>query len=380
MKLSARWILLSVLVLALIAGAVRAISVKRQQAQAAASTVQVQNQIELRASDVLRVEPRELIQSLPITGTIKAVHFAAIKARVAGEVKAFTVREGDAVKAGQVLARIDPVEYQNRWEQAREQADAARAQMDIAQRQWDTNQALVAQGFIAKVALDNSQASLQAAQASYRAAVAGAEVARKALDDASLRAPFDGVVASRLAQAGERVGVDVKLLELVDPSQLEVEVALSASDSVDVRIGQVAQLQVEDRPDTLTARVKRISPSAQAGSRSVLVFLALDAQPGLRHGLFVKGTLGTTQSRVLAVPLEAIRTDRARPYVQAVADGQVVHRPVEMGLRGTEVNGRDANPIWVAVQGLNEGDTVLQGQLGPLREGLRVIQSGERKP
>ena len=380
MKLSARWILLSVLVLALIAGAVRAISVKRQQAQAAASTVQVQNQIELRASDVLRVEPRELIQSLPITGTIKAVHFAAIKARVAGEVKAFTVREGDAVKAGQVLARIDPVEYQNRWEQAREQADAARAQRDIAQRQWDTNQALVAQGFIAKVALDNSQASLQAAQASYRAAVAGAEVARKALDDASLRAPFDGVVASRLAQAGERVGVDVKLLELVDPSQLEVEVALSASDSVDVRIGQVAQLQVEDRPDTLTARVKRISPSAQAGSRSVLVFLALDAQPGLRHGLFVKGTLGTTQSRVLAVPLEAIRTDRARPYVQAVADGQVVHRPVEMGLRGTEVNGRDANPIWVAVQGLNEGDTVLQGQLGPLREGLRVIQSGERKP
>jgi len=380
MKLSARWILLSVLVLALIAGAVRAISVKRQQAQAAASTVQVQNQIELRASDVLRVEPRELIQSLPITGTIKAVNFAAIKARVAGEVKAFTVREGDAVKAGQVLARIDPVEYQNRWEQAREQADAARAQMDIAQRQWDTNQALVAQGFIAKVALDNSQASLQAAQASYRAAVAGAEVARKALDDASLRAPFDGVVASRLAQAGERVGVDVKLLELVDPSLLEVEVALSASDSVDVRIGQVAQLQVEDRPDTLTARVKRISPSAQAGSRSVLVFLALDAQPGLRHGLFVKGTLGTTQSRVLAVPLEAIRTDRARPYVQVVADEQVVHRPVEMGLRGTEVNGRDANPIWVAVQGLNEGDTVLQGQLGPLREGLRVIQSGERKP
>ena len=198
--------------------------------------------------------------------------------------------------------------------------------------------------------------------------------------DASLRAPFDGVVASRLAQAGERVGVDVKLLELVDPGQLEVEVALSASDSVDVRIGQVAQLQVEDRPDTLTARVKRISPSAQAGSRSVLVFLALDAQPGLRHGLFVKGTLGTTQSRVLAVPLEAIRTDRARPYVQVVADEQVVHRPVEMGLRGTEVNGRDANPIWVAVQGLSEGDTVLQGQLGPLREGLRVIQSGERKP
>ena len=380
MKLTPRWILLALLVLALVAGALRAISVKRQQAQAAAQTVQAPNQIELRASDVLRVQPRELIQSLPITGTIKAVNFAAIKSRVAGEVKAFTVREGDAVKVGQVLARIDPVEYQNRWEQAREQADAARAQLDIAQRQWDTTRALVDQGFLAKVALDNSQASLQAAQASYRAAVAGAEVARKALDDASLRAPFDGVVASRLAQAGERVGVDVKLLELVDPSQLEVEVALSASDSVDVRVGQVAQLQVEDRAETLTARVKRISPSAQAGSRSVLVFLTLDARPGLRHGLFVKGTLGTTQSRALAVPLEAIRTDRARPYVQVLAGEQVAHRPVEMGLRGSEVNSPDANQIWVAVRGLNEGDAVLQGALGPLREGLRVTQSSEGKP
>lgn len=380
MKLSPRWILLAVLLLALGAGALRAVSVKRQQAQAAASTVQTQSRIELRASDVLRVQPRELIQSLPITGTVKAVNFAAIKSRVAGEVKAFTVREGDAVKAGQVLARIDPVEYQNRWEQAREQADAARAQLDIAQRQWDTNRALVDQGFIAKVALDNSQASLQAAQASYRAAVAGAEVARKALDDASLRAPFDGVIASRLAQAGERVAVDVKLLELVDPSQLEVEVALSASDSIDVRVGQMAQLQVEDRPGVLTARVKRISPSAQAGTRSVLVFLSLDPQPGLRHGLFVKGTLGTTRSRALAVPLEAIRTDRARPYVQVVDGEQVAHRPVEMGLRGTDANGSEANQIWVAVQGLNEGDAVLQGALGPLREGLRVTPVSESKP
>ena len=380
MKLSPRWILLAVLVLALIAGAVRAISVKRQQAQAAAGTVQAQSQIELRASDVLRVQSRELVQSLPITGTIKAVHFAAIKSRVAGEVKGFTVREGDSVKAGQVLARIDPVEYQNRWEQAREQADAARAQLDIAQRQWDTNRALVDQGFIAKVALENSQASLQAAQSSYRAAVAGAEVARKALDDASLRAPFDGVVASRLAQAGERVAVDVKLLEVVDPNQLEVEVALSASDSVDVRVGQVAQLQVEDRPGVIQARVKRISPSAQAGTRSVLVFLALDAQPGLRHGLFVKGTLGTTQSRALAVPLEAIRTDRARPYVQVVDGEQIVHRNVEMGLRGTDTGGADPNQIWVAVQGLNENDAVLQGALGPLREGLRVTLVGNSKP
>jgi multidrug efflux system membrane fusion protein len=384
MKLSTRWILLGLVALGLVAGVVRAVVVKRQQAQAAASTTLVQSQIELGPDDVIRAEPRDLVQSLPITGTVKAVNFAAIKARVAGEIKEFTVREGDVVKAGQVLARIDPVEYQNRWQQAREQAEAAKSQLDIAQRQWDTNKALVDQGFISKIALDNSQASLQGALSSYKAAVSGADVARKALDDAVLRAPFAGVVASRLAQAGERVAIDTKLLEVVDPSNLEVEVALSASDSVDVRVGQTARLQVEDRPNTVNAKVKRVSPSAQAGTRSVLVFLALDGADGLRHGLFVKGSLGLSQVRALAVPLNAVRTDRAQPYVQVVQDGangpQVAHKSVQLGARGYLVSNNaalsvDDADLWVQVTGLDDGSNVILGQLGSLREGLIVKQA-----
>jgi len=189
---------------------------------------------------------------------------------------------------GQPLVRVDPVEFESRWQQAREQAESAKSQLEIAQRQFDTNQALVAQGFIAKVALENSLASLRGAQASYQAAQAGAAVARKALDDSLLRAPFAGVVASRLAQVGERVALDAKILELVDPGKLEVEVALSAADSVDVRVGQQATLRVEGRAQAIQARVKRVSPSAQAATRSVLAFLELPAQEGLRHGLFVK--------------------------------------------------------------------------------------------
>ena len=385
MKKQTRWMLIGLLALGLLAGVVRAVVVKRDQAQAAASTAQVQNEIELTASDVIRAEPRDMVQSLPITGTIKAVNFAAIKARVAGEVKEFAVREGDTVKAGQVLARIDPVEYQNRWQQAREQAEAAKSQLDIAQRQWDTNKALVDQGFISKVALDNSQASLQGALASYKAAASGADVARKALDDSVLRAPFSGVVASRLAQAGERVAIDTKLLEVVDPTQLEVEVALSASDSVDVRVGQIARLQVEDRPGLVVAKVKRVSPSAQAGTRSVLVFLSLDEPQGLRHGLFVKGQLGISETRTLAVPLTAVRTDRARPYVQVVRAStdsqQVAHQTVELGLRGNLSADNRASQeaeTWVAVTGLEEGSTVILGQLGSLREGLMVKQTATK--
>lgn len=374
MTLKPRWIVIAVVVLALLVSVWRALSVRQQQHTAAATPTPAITEVELARDDVWTLEPRELTHTLAITGTLKALNYAVIKARVAGELKEFSVREGDAVKAGQVLARIDPTEYQRRWLQAKEQADAAKAQMEIAQRQWDTNKALVDQGFIAKTALDNSQASYQGALATHQAAIAGAEVARKALDDAVLYAPFSGVVALRAAQAGERVSIDAKVLELVDLSQLEIEVPLSPSDSVDVRLGQVATVQIEDRPDTLSAKVQRISPSAQAGSRSVLVYLSINSPAGLRHGLFAKGSLALQHSRRLAVPLSAVRTDRAQPYVQVLEtvanQMQVVHKVVSLGLRGNDASG--SSEIWVGVEGLAAGSTVLKGHVGVLREGLAV--------
>jgi RND family efflux transporter MFP subunit len=375
MRIKPRWIVIAVVVLALVASVWRALSARDQQQLAAATPAPAISQIELAQQDVWTLESREITQTLDVSGTLKALNYAVIKARVAGELKEFSVREGDAVKAGQVLARIDPTEYQRRWQQAKDQADAAKAQMEIAQRQWDTNKALVDQGFIAKTALDNSLASYQGAVATHQAAIAGAEVARKALDDAVLYAPFSGVVALRAAQAGERVNVDAKVLELVDLSQLEVEVPLSPSDSVDVRIGQVANLQVEDRPQTIQAKVKRISPSAQVGSRSVLVYLSIDQPTGLRHGLFAKGSLNLQRSKLLAVPLSAVRTERARPYVQVLETvgerTQVAHKLVSLGLRGSDASD-SSSQTWIGVEGVSPGTSVLKGHVGALREGLQV--------
>jgi RND family efflux transporter MFP subunit len=374
-KIKPRWIVIGVIVLALVGGVWRAMSSKRAQQAAASAPATTQTQVELASSDVIQAELRDITQGLDISGTVKALNYAVIKARVAGEVKEVLVREGDSVKAGQVLARIDPTEYQRRWLQAQEQAQAAKAQMDIAQRQWDANKSLVDQGFISKNAMDNSVATYQGAVASHKAAIAGADVARKSLDDATLLAPFSGVIAVRSAQPGERVGIDAKVLELVDLSQLEVEVPLSPSDSLDVRVGQVATLQVEDRPTPFTAKVKRISPSAQAGSRSVLIYLALDKPEGLRHGLFAKGLLGMGKSQVMAVPLSAIRTDRAQPYVQVVESVggqlQVAHKTVTLGLRGIDEMRPESEPL-VGVTGLSEGSVVLKGAVGALREGLVV--------
>ena len=371
MKLS-RTTLLIGLGIVLVAGAAFWMQTRKPasapQAPAATSITQ---HIEIARSDITVMAPQRLQQGLPVSGTLRAVQSAVVKARVAGELLDLQVREGDSVQAGQVLARIDPTEFQRRLRQAEEQAEAARTQIDIAQRQFDNNRALVDQGFISKTALDTSLATLQSAQATFRAAQAGADVARKSLEDSVLKAPFTGVVSARLAQPGERMAIDARVLELVNLSSLELEATLSAADSVGVRVGQTARLQIEGLPDGVGARVQRINPSAQVGSRSVLVYLQLQGQPGLRQGLFAQGVMGTDVREVLAVPLSSVRTDRSQPYVQVVDNAQVAHRTVQLGLRGSRVD-QPLAETWVEVIGLDAGAQVLGGSLGGLRAGLAV--------
>ena len=268
------WTLLVVALVALLiaGGVLRALSARKaqQDAVAQATIAKAATVVELAATDVVRAETRELAQGLPISGSIKAVNSAFVKARVFGELQGLSVREGDMVAAGQVIAKVDSTEYAARVRQAREQADAARTQIDIAQRQYDNNKALMDRGFISKTALDTSMNSLEAARATHKAALAAEEVARKSLDDTVLRAPISGVIAQRLAQPGERVAVDAKIVEIVDLTRLELEATLSAADSVAVRVGQKAALKIEGTDRPIAARVVRINPSAQAGSRTVL--------------------------------------------------------------------------------------------------------------
>ena len=345
----------------------------QRQAAAAASAVPV---IELAASDLATAHPVELRTGLPVSGTLKAVHTALVKARVPGELQGLTVREGDTVQAGQVLARVESTEPGDRLRQAEQQASAAQAQVAIAQRQYDNNAALVRQGFISQTAMDTSLANLNAAQANYRAARAGTEVARKSVSDSVLRAPIAGQVSRRLAQPGERVVPEAPIVEIVDLRQLELEAPLSPADSLGVRVGQTAALQVEGAAQPVTARVVRINPSAQAGSRGVTVYLTVQPEPGLRQGLFAQGTLTVGQQRALAVPLSSVRTDKPTPYVQLV-DGtgdaaRVVHRAVTPGERAV-IDGE----TWVAVTGLAAGSRVLRGAAGALREGTRVRLDGK---
>ncbi|MBI5276643.1 MAG: efflux RND transporter periplasmic adaptor subunit [Burkholderiales bacterium] len=364
-----KWLVAALVVLLLAAGAMRIVGARKDQqaALAAAAAQKAQAVVELAAGDIVKAEARELAQGLPISGSLKAVNSALVKARVAGELQDLAVREGDAVKAGQVIARVDATETRARLRQAEEQADSARAQIEIAQRQWNNNKALMDQGFISKTALDTSWNNFTSAQANHKAALASVEMVRKSMDDTVLRAPIAGIVSQRLAQPGERVAVEARVVEIVDLSRIEMEATLSAADSAAVTVGQAAQLQVEGSGKPVAARVVRINPSAQAGSRSVMAYLAIQDPTGLRQGLFAQGTLATGRTSTLAVPLASVRTDKPTPYVQVVEGNQVRHKQVEPGVRG-----ESGKETWVAVGGLQPGAVVIKGHVGPLREGTAV--------
>lgn len=327
--------------------------------------------VEIKPTDLIAAQTQTLVQTLPISGNLKALNTVVVKARVAGEIVELNGREGDSVKAGQVLVRIDPTEYQRRLRQAEQQADAAKTQVDIAKRQFDNNKALVDQGFISKTALDTSSATLAGAEATYNAALAGADVARKTLDDAVLRAPISGQIAARLAQPGERASIDARLLELVDLSSLELEATLSPADSVDVRVGQEAVLTLEGRNEPIKALVKRINPNVQSNSRSVLVYLGLPGNSGLRQGLYGQGELKLQQTQAIALPLDAVRTDKPEPYVQLLDKDKVVHQAVRTGIRGRLLS-QPQGAVWVTVQGLPVNSQVLPARVGALREGSAV--------
>ena len=326
--------------------------------------------IELSDGDIAIAQKMTMTQGLPISGTLKAVRSAMVKARVAGELVLLEVREGDAVKMGQIVARVDNTEYLARQSQNKQQAEAARAQVEVAQRQFDNNNALVNQGFISKTALDTSISNLNGAKASYQAALATLDVATKALDDSVLKAPLNGFVSQRFAQPGERVAPEARIIEIVDLSQLELEATLTSAQAMNVKLGQIAKLNVEGTHEEVSAKVLRINPSTQTGSRSVLIYLGLQSHPILRQGVFVQGSLGTQKVQAIVVPLESVRSDKTKPYVQAIRDDKVIHIQVELGAKG-EANGQAV----MALKEIEEGALLLAPSAGAVRDGTLVTRA-----
>lgn len=379
MKRWLKWLILVLLAAAIAGFVLRTLKLRKAEQAAVSAAAAVPVVLELNPSDVVTVQQQELQRSVAVSGALKAVNSAFVKAKVASELKTLSVREGDAVRAGQVIGQLDTSEFELKLRQAEQTALAAKTQVDMAQRTLANNRALVSQGFISPTALDTSLSMEVSAQASYEATVAAVALTRKSKADALLVSPLNGVVSQRLVQPGERVAVDAKVVEVVDLSRMEVEAAMAPEDVVNLKLGQAASLTLDGRTQPFAARIARINPSTQAGSRAVLVYLAVDAAAnatpaeGLRQGLFARGTVSLEKQQALLVPATAVRIELAKPYVLVVADGKVAVRTVTLGARGDMVvDGRSEAAVELLGDAVKPGSTVLSGTAGALRDGTLV--------
>jgi RND family efflux transporter MFP subunit len=194
------------------------------------------------------------------------------------------------------------------------------------------------------------------------------EIARKNLADAEVLAPFDGVIGERLANQGESLPIDGKILALLDTSHVEVAAQMPAADVVRMRVGQLATVTLEGFGDrAFNGRVTRISPTAQPGSRSILVYVEiLDRHDGLRGGLFGMGTINVQEkAHALAVPAASMRKDDQGDFVLAVEQDRLVRKPV--GAVRTWSRGE-----LVEVKGLEAGMTIVSAPLPGLKAGQAV--------
>ena len=325
--------------------------------------------VELAAGDVATVELRNLRVSLPVTGTLRPEKESRVKAKVAGEIKQVMVREGETVKAGQVLARSDSVELEAMLRQRLAELDSSRAQAAQAERTLASHRSLIAKGFVSRLAFENAQSQYQMSAALIRAQQAQVELARTALADAVIHAPMDGVVAQSFVQAGDKAAVDSPLFAIVNLAQMEVEVAVPASDIPQVRLNQDVDFGVEGfEGREFSGVVQRVNPTALDGSRSIVVHIAVaNPDAALRGGMFAKGSL--TLARLAAaktVPIQAVRHENGRAHVYLLAAGALVKQPVVLGATSEELDRVEV------LQGLDLGQQVIKTNLGDFADGSKA--------
>jgi membrane fusion protein (multidrug efflux system) len=309
--------------------------VKKSRAEADAKS-QPQITLEFLPADLTRVEAKPISRWLPVSGAVQPVRQATVKAKVSGDVRQITVREGETVQAGQLLARVDSADLESRLVERIGALESAKAQLALAEKNRATNNALLKQNFISQNAYDNSESSLSVAQGSVKSAEAQVQIARNALRDAVAVSPLTGVVAKRHVQPGEKVAFDSPLVTVVDLKDLELQAMVPAVDVPEIAIGKGVELTIDGFGERrFTGRIERMNPSTEPGTRAILVYVGIPNPDGaLRGGMFATGRIALAASApVPTLPLAALRTEGGQTYVWTVENEKLVKRGVMTGRR-----------------------------------------------
>ncbi len=314
------------------------------------------------------VRVADVVDEIEATGQLLARDRAKIAAEVSGRITAIEIYEGGAVEAGDEVLKIDPERRELELKRTRAQLEGARATFLDDKREWRRFRALKEKNFAAQARLEEAEAELAASRSRLEAAEAQVGIAERALADATVCAPFAGLIADRLVSIGEFVQTSQPLLELVALDPIEVEFHLAEIDSARVHLGDTVRVLVAPFPDeAFPATVTFISPVINPRTRTLRVKGRIDNGDGrLRPGLFARADLGVSERKgVTLVPEEAILQRADGAVLFRLDEGNFVERLV------VETGTHRQGDIEV-VSGIRPGDSVVIRGHAALVDGSRV--------
>ncbi|MDX0371788.1 efflux RND transporter periplasmic adaptor subunit [Sinorhizobium meliloti] len=324
--------------------------------------------LELFPMEITKVEPVALSERLRVSGEIRPFNQATLRARSGGRIVQSDIREGQAVNAGDVLVRFEVEDLHSVLKQKVADRQGAIAGLLLAMQSLARIEQLAGKNVASQEQLEEARSEVGVAKARLDSLSAQVEIARIALRDAEVLAPFNGTVSKLSVGRGARVGADAELLTLVDASPMEAKLLVSTRDVSRVVIGQKAELRIDGfEQQTIQGTVARISPTAEENSRSVAVYVRLAREdPGLRGGMFVTGAILVRQAEdAIAVPIASLRQDGDGVYVLKLFDDVLVRQPVTI-----IASWHDDETAQIL--GLVRGDVIVTAPLRELHPSLAV--------
>ena len=310
-----------------------------------------------------------VLQSGPtVSGSLMPEREAAVRAQVGGSVLQTFVDQGQAVRAGQTLGRIESGGLQDVYLSARSGVTAASNNADIARRELERAQKLLAAGAIAERDIEQARRSAISANAALADARARLATAQKQVGNTVITAPISGIVSDRQVSAGDVVQPGALLFTVVDPSSMRLEGSVPAEQLSQVRIGAPVTFTVNGYPGrSFTGKVTRVNPTADPATRQVRIVISIpNAEGRLVGGLFATGRLASESRTGMVVPASAVDSRSNVPAVFRIKGGKVERVPVQLGLRD-----EGAERIEIA-SGVQVGDTLLLGAAQGITTGTIV--------
>lgn len=322
----------------------------------------------LGSEDVVRVEPRELRNGPVLSGTLQARRAATVRAEVPGALLEMVVEQGQQVRKGQLLVRIEDVSLKDQHLAARTAVKVARDAVQVARADEVRYRKLAEAGVVTwrdfeRAELARRQAEAQLSEARARLALMGQQVGRT-----RVRAPFDGVVSERLASAGDVVQPGAPLYTVVDPTSLRLEASVPAAQLHMLRPGTPVDFSISGYGErSFQGRIERINPTVDPATGQVRLYVTLpNTEQSLLTGLSAEGRVASLQREVPAVPTSAVDTRAEPPVVLRVKDGHLERVPVTLGMTD------EVAQLVELRSGVRAGDVVLRGSARELAEGTPV--------